>query len=289
MLIVRRHSYGSQVLGSQDRYAHCKAVLIESGLIWRVCSICADPASEQSWQKFAARLAVPSQPAALSSQRVGSVNAAGLIEQDRSGAPVSRLGLPADPDEDIFANAEPTDKPDRATQHSQSAAASPAFQLQDASPEDAGTGEEQDNLAGQGYRDSSPAHESEIDPMKLLEQQALSAAAEEPMQDIIMLGGSPEAAAPLRLGTLQQELHAKSAAGQQSLSAPTSGVPSGTHYESLQWEAGALFSSQDSILCSNSCGTATGCLLPTCLCSPHDFNLAGPFLGSNVWVCLRGL
>ena len=75
--------------------------------------------------------------------------------------------------------------------------------------------------------------------MKLLEQESLAAAvASEALQDSIMEAGlSPEAGAPCQPGTPQHGLHTESAAGQQTSSAPASGVPSSTHYGSLQWDA----------------------------------------------------
>ena len=73
--------------------------------------------------------------------------------------------------------------------------------------------------------------------MKLLEQESLAAAAapSEPEQDSHMDAGLAEA--PPQPGTPQHVLPTDSAAGQQTSSAPASGVPSSTHWGSLHWDA----------------------------------------------------
>ena len=160
-----------------------------------------------------------------------------MSNQAGSEAALPRPGLPADPDEDIFAVAKPTEEPDGEALQTHTPPASPASELHDASPEAAELCEANSNAADQAYRDSSTAYGSSIDPMKLLEQESLAAAvaAAEAQQDSHMDPGLAEA--PSQPGTPQHGLHNDSAADQQTSSAPASGVPSSTHCGSPHWDA----------------------------------------------------
>ena len=118
-----------------------------------------------------------------------------MSNQAGSEAALPRPGLPADPDEDIFAVAKPTEEPDGEALQTHTPPASPASELHDASPEAAELCEANSNAADQAYRDSSTAYGSSIDPMKLLEQESLAAAvaAAEAQQDSHMDPGLAEA------------------------------------------------------------------------------------------------
>ena len=180
---------------------------------------------------------MPSQPAGSVSQQAAAASDAAVSSQAGSEAPLPRPGLPADPDEDIFAIAKPTDGPDGDVLETETPPASPASELHEASPKAAALGEADSTLADQAYRDNSTAYGSQLDPMKLLEQESLAAAICPEPDSIMEAGLSPEAQAPCEPGTPQHGLHTESAAGQQTSSAPASGVPSSTDCGSLQWDA----------------------------------------------------
>ena len=159
-----------------------------------------------------------------------------MSNQAGSEAALPRPGLPADPDEDIFAVAKPTDEPEGEALQIQTPPASPASDLHDASPEAAALDGANSDSPDQAYRNSSTAYVSDIDPMKVLEQESLAPAIVlEPLQDSTMdVGLSPEVEAPPQPGTPQHGLRTESAACQQTSSAPASGVPSSTHCGLLQ-------------------------------------------------------
>lgn len=158
--------------------------------------------------------------------------------QADSEAALPRPGLPADPDEDIFAVANPTDRPEKEAQEIQTPPASPASELHHVLPETAALDGADSDGPDQAYRDSSTAYAGGTDPMKLLEQESLAPAiASEPLQDSMDIGLSPVMEAPSQPGTPPHALHTESAAGQQTSSAPASGVPSSTHCGLLQGDS----------------------------------------------------
>lgn len=165
--------------------------------------------------------------------------------QAGSDAARPRPSLPADPDEDIFASAEPAQKQQVEAQQRSSAAAGTLDRVQGAAAHDAAMGSSQRSLADQVYRDMSQSQDGAdndggMDPMMLLAQQSLAASAVigEPLQDSIMEAGLPdEEEAPLQPASPQQDN--KSAGGARPSSAPASGVTSSPHCGLLQWDASA--------------------------------------------------
>lgn len=206
-------------------------------------ALLADAEGEQSWRTFAARLTVPPQPLPSGGQQsIAAVSAEGG-DHSQSAATRASPALLADPDDDIFASEEPAQLKQGSLQQSQSSAAPPACQLQKVPGDNPGYSSGMEGIEdSQCPVGSDPADQGNIDPMRLLEQQALEAeaAAGDPLQESFMamegqLSGvdhtlsQPEADA--------DDSYIQAAGGPQALSAPASGVPSSTHCGSLQWDA----------------------------------------------------
>ena len=207
----------------------------------------ADAEGEQSWRSFAARLTVPPQPSSSGGQQSAAAVSAEGVDHSQSATTQASPALPADPDEDIFASEEPEQQKEGSLHQSQSSAAPPACQMQKLPVDNAGyssdmEGDHASIEDSQCPVGSDPADQGDVDPMRLLEQQALEAeaAAGHLLQGSFMameaqLSGVDHT--HLQAEAEADDSHIQSAGVPQALSAPASGVPSSTHCGSLQWDA----------------------------------------------------
>ena len=144
--------------------------------------------------------------------------------------------FPADPDEDIFAAAEPAQGHSSSAQQQAGTTASLADVEQMPDGENATPEQLYPGMEDAAWSHSQPMHAAAADPMRLLEEQSLAAAApfEEPFQDSIMEARLSDEEEALSEPGVPYQDNRSAGAGRPSPSAPASGVPSSTHYSSPQ-------------------------------------------------------
>ena len=144
--------------------------------------------------------------------------------------------FPADPDEDIFAAAEPVQGHSSSAQQQAGTTASLADVEQ--MPDGANATPEQlyPGMEDAAWSHSQPMHAAAADSMRLLKEQSLAAAApsEEPFQDSIMEARLSDEEEALSEPEAPHQDTRSAGAGRPSPSALASGVPSSTHYSSPQ-------------------------------------------------------